>query len=409
MSEVNKRLGYLSGAPRVSTRPEAGALGPRTHVLGVMNAFRWLGWEVRPYIVGDRVPLKWVAGEATERAMRQSLLKRIAADLVRLGLGAVHGPLALREVGQVDWMYERYGAFQALGWWFQRKGIPWILETNAILYREATQDRSTVALSDLLRKAERWSYRQCDVLVCISQELADLIVQDIGVPRHKIVVMPNGVDTEHLDPSIACPVRFFEGPTLGFVGQLQSWQRLDLLLEAIAHLHKESIFYKLVVVGDGVMRETWEMRAASLGLAQHVRFVGRVPWEEIPNYIAGFDLGYAGAVPLSAGLMYLSPLKLYEYAAMGKPIVAADHADARKLMADGAKVYLFEPGNREGLIRALRQAFKEREHWLKAGIRNRSVVVAKHSWESRVRNLIENVETILVEKYGTAYPARRRS
>lgn len=372
-----------------------------------MKAFRCLGWDVRPYIMGDRLSLEWVVGVDSEQALMRNPLKRLAADWVRVGMGVVHGWRASRELGQVDWAYERYGAFQGLGWWFQQKGIPWILETNELYYVNAVEDRKSVMLRSVLRIQERWAYQKCDILVCISQALADLVMRNTGIPASKIVVLPNGVDIKHLDPSHAHPVRFFDSPTIGFVGQLQAWQRLDLLIEAVARLRREGISYSLVVVGNGPMREPWEALVASLGLSEQVRFVGRVPWEEIPDYIAGFDLGYAGAIPLAAGSMYLSPLKLYEYTAMGKPVVAADYSDARNLIADGAAGYLFESGNREDLCRALRRAYEEREHWLEIGARSRSVVIAKHCWEVRVRELIRAVEAILTEKYGTPYPARR--
>jgi len=123
-------IAYLSGAPRVSTRAEAGAAGPRSHVLGVMRAFERLGLEVRPFIVGDRVPVEWVHGEQSATALRRSRIRRAVADWVRLGMGLLNGWRAWREIRSVDLVYERYGAFQALGWWFQRRGIPWILETN---------------------------------------------------------------------------------------------------------------------------------------------------------------------------------------------------------------------------------------------------------------------------------------
>jgi len=405
--KTEKRLAYLSGAPRVSTRPEAGAAGPKSHVLGVIRAFERLGWEVRPFIVGDRVPVTWVRGEQTVDALRRNWARRAAADVFRLGMGWLNGWRAWKEIGPVDLAYERYGAFQALGWWFQRQGIPWILETNALLYLEATKDRGTVALGQLLKAHERWAYRRCDVLVCISQVLADLIIREVGISTDKVVVLPNGVDVERMNPANARPRRFFEGPTLGFVGQLQPWQRLDLLLDALAALWAEGIGFYLVVIGDGVMRTTWESKAIALGLSERVRFVGYVPWNEVSDYIAGFDLGYTGAMPLSAGAMYLSPLKLYEYAAMGCPIVAAAYADAQRLMDDGVAVYLFKPGDREDLQRALRQAYAERSLWVQKGMLSRVVIVEKHSWEVRVRDLIRRVESILEAKYGTPYPARR--
>jgi len=398
MDSARKRLAYLSGAPRVSTRPEAGAAGPRSHVLGVMRAFERLGWEVRPFIIGDRLPVAWIQGEQSAAALRGSWIRRAAADVVRLWMGWLNGWRAWKEIGPVDLVYERYGAFQALGWWFQRRGIPWILETNAMLSREATKDRGTVALGRLLRAHERWTYRRCDMLVCISEALADLVVHEMGIPAEKIIVLPNGVDVDHFDLEKARPNRFYEGPTIGFVGSMQPWQRLDLLLEALAGLREEGIVYHLVVVGDGAMGEVWKQHAGEVGLAEQVHFARYVPWDEVPAYIAGFDLGYAGAVPLAAGVMYRSPLKLYEYAAMGKPFVAAAYADAESLVADGARGYLFAPGNLEDLKRALRQAFADRSSWPAYRAPTRAAIIEKHSWEARVQELIGRAQSLLREE-----------
>lgn len=408
MHDNPPKLAYLSGGLRVSTRLEAGASGPRSHVLGVMRAFERLGWDVRPFIVGDRVSVHWVEGEHSAAVVRRSWFSRAAADFVRLGMGWLNGWRAWKEIGSVDWAYERYGAFQALGWWFRQNGVPWILESNDIHFLSATKDRGMSALKKLLKLHERWAYQHCDVLVCISRALAQLLIEETEVDPQKVIVVPNGVDVAHLSPDGQTPHRHFAGTTIGFVGQLQQWQRLDLLLEALAALRTDGVVFNLVVVGDGHMRAAWENLAVRLGLANQAQFVGQVPWSEVPAYIAGFDLGYAGAVPLSAGAMYLSPLKLYEYAAMGKPIIATAYEDARRLSADGVPVYLFGPDQREDLLRTLRQAYAERDRWQEMGRRGREVIVTRHSWEARVRTMIGQIEAILQDKYGTAYPARRR-
>jgi len=402
-----KSLGYLSGAPRVSTRPEAAASGPRSHVLGVMRAFARLGWEVRPFIVGDRVPRSWVAKEA-DVELGSSYLKRLAADGVRLGLAAVNGVRALWEVGRVDWVYERFGAFQFLGYGFQRRGIPWILETNGLFFVEAYRDRGTLALARLERALELWAYRQADAVVVVTETMRDLLVQH-GVERGKIVVVPNGVDTHLFDPERVRDeaLRPFSLPTLGFVGTLSPWQGLDLLLRALAELRAEGVDLALVVVGDGAMRAPWEALARELGLADRVRFVGRVPGDEVPKHVMGFDLAFSGQVPLQMGEMYHSPLKLYEYMAMGKPVVASAFEEARRLVREGETGYLFEPGSLEDLKRALRKALAEREAWPRMGEHARREVVAHHSWEARVKDMVRQIESILEGKYGTAYPAGR--
>jgi glycosyltransferase involved in cell wall biosynthesis len=165
--------------------------------------------------------------------------------------------------------------------------------------------------------------------------------------------------------------------------------------------------YHLVVVGDGPMKEAWERHARKLRLEGQVRFLGPVLWEEVPSYIAGLDLGYAGPVPLAAGSMYLSPLKLYEYAASGKPFVASAYPDATALVAAGAKGYLFAPGDLEDLKRALRQAFAERTFWPAYGVRTRVMIREKHGWEARVKQLLTHVGTLLGQCHGTALPAGR--
>jgi glycosyltransferase involved in cell wall biosynthesis len=398
-----KRIGYLSGAPRVSTRPEAVLAGPRSHVLGVMRAFEKLGWGVRPFIVGDGVPLGWVAGEQSETAMRSSRLVRLGADLVRLQMGIVNGWRARRELQGVDWVYERFGSFQALGWWFHRRGIPWILETNAL----PVQDRSTVAMASLARLTEFWAYRKCDVLVCVSQTLADLLIRQAGVDPGKIVVVLNGVDTEYFDPLKHSPKRLFDSPTVGFVGRLAAWHQLSTLIEALAELREEATDFKLVVVGDGPMREAWENLTRATGQVDHVRFVGQVPRSEVPAYIAGFDLGYLGQVPLAAGELYLSPLKLYEYAAMARPTVASAFADTRQLVEKGSMGYLFTAGDKTDLKRALRLAYAQRDRWTEMGARARKLVAEHHSWEVRVQEMIRRLELILETKYGSPHPARR--
>ena len=400
-----RTLGYLSGAPRVSTRPEAAASGPQSHVLGVIRAFERLGWSVQPFIVGDRVPLSWVTREA-DKDLGRSYFIRLAADLIRLSLSVVSGYRALREVGRVHWVYERFGAFQALGYRFQRRGVPWILETNGLFFIEAAHDRRTLALRRVERALELWAYRQADVVICVSEELQRLVV-DHGVDEAKILVVTNGVDTERFRPN-APPERLLDLPTIGFVGTLIGWQGIDVLIKALAQLRTEGMSYGLVVVGDGPMRKEWEEMARELGLADLVRFVGRAPGDRVPSYIAAFALGYTGHMALSSGEMYHSPLKLYEYMSMAKPVVASAFGDAGRVVKDGEIGYLFEPGNVEDLKRALRRAHAERAMWPELGAWARELVVDQHSWEARVREMISRVEPILEARYGTPYPGGRR-
>ncbi len=401
MSQPARKVAYLSGAPRVSTRVNADASGPRSHILGVMRAFESEGWQVTPYIVGDRLPDRW-SGADLRRQMSRNPFNRAAADLLRVALAGYHARKAAAEVGRVDWSYERMGLFQSLGRAFQAKGVPWILETNAPLFREARLDRGALHFHRLAKQVEMQAYRQCDVLVCVSNTLKEILIADAGISPHKVVVLPNGVDTALFDPHKTSPRRIAQCPALGFVGTLYPWQALDVLIESLAELRAEAVHYCLVVVGDGPGKTAWQTLASQRGMADQVHFIGHVSHEHVAGYIAGFDLGYSAPHVPSAGAMYFSPLKLYEYQAMGKPVVAAAYEDARRVVRDGESGYLFEPGNRTALKETLRRAYRETHLWEGFGRKAREGILNWHTWQSRIRRLIPEVERILAARQGVA-------
>jgi glycosyltransferase involved in cell wall biosynthesis len=96
--------------------------------------------------------------------------------------------------------------------------------------------------------------------------------------------------------------------------------------------------------------------------------------------------------------MYHSPLKLYEYMAMAKPIVASAFEDAKRTLTEGETGFLFEPGQKEDLKRALRQAYRSRDQLDKMGDRARQMAIAHHSWIARMRDMTDRLETILANQ-----------
>lgn len=391
-------MGYLSAALRVSTRPDAEASGPRSHVLGVVRAFEALGWQVKPFIVGDRLPAK-VAGKGSERVLSASSTRTLLADLARLGMGALNAYRAWRELGgRVDWVYERFATLQSLGWIFERKGVPWILETNGLYFDEAKTERKSLVLTGAARRLEISAYRRCDALVCVSEALKELVVKEAGIGPEKILVVPNGVDTAFFDPALHAPKREFAGFTVGFVGTLLAWQGVDRLLAAVSELNGVGLPIHVTIVGDGAARGEWERLAQNLGIGEVVRFTGRVSSDEVPGYISGFDAGFSGHKELKIGTMYHSPLKLYEYLSMGKPVIASAFDDAHRLLSGTNAGFLFAPGDLEGLKRALQEAYHARSSFAQASPLIREEIVRHHSWEARVREMIPQVEEIFGEK-----------
>jgi len=126
-----------------------------------------------------------------------------------------------------------------------------------------------------------------------------------------------------------------------------------------------------------------------------VRFFGQVPGNEVPAYIAGFDIGFSGQRRLSAGRMYNSPLKLYEYMAMGKPVVASAFADAESLVAGKGTGFLFTPDDQADLTLALSEAVRLQELLPAMGAAARAQIVDGHSWSARVRQLVPHLVRLI--------------
>lgn len=395
---MNKKLGFLAAAPRISTRLDAEMSGPRSRILGLIQGFESWQWSVIPYIVGDKTPRRWSA-KGSGAAISKGYFRTLAVDLVRLGLSGLNSWRSWQELGtEVDWVYEYAATLQCLGWIFQKQGIPWILQVEALLYYEAKTERKALILDGIARRLELWSYRQCDVIACVSATLKEILVEEIGIDPEKIVLVPNGVDLEFLNPSLHKPKRLFANFTIGFVGSLYQWAGLDLLLEVIHELQTEGCEIFLAIVGDGEMEHIWSAQARELGLEEQVKFVGRVPWQEVPQYIAGCDLGYSGQIQLQMGKMYLSPMKLYEYMSMAKPVVASSFEDAKRLVVEEETGFLFKPGDKQSLKQALIKAIAAKDRLPEMGRQARKEIEANHSWTNRVKVLIDQSERILKKK-----------
>jgi glycosyltransferase involved in cell wall biosynthesis len=394
------RLGFLAAAPRISTHPDAEMSGPRSRILGIIQGFTTFNWEIKTFIVGDRVPQKWSAKGSGE-AISKGFFRTLAVDLVRLSLGIINSWKSWQELGgKVDFVYEYAATLQCLGWIFQRQGIPWILQAEALLFYEAKAERNALVLDGIAKCMEIQAYKKCDVLACVSETLKDILVEDYDIEADKIILVNNGVDIDFLNPELHKPLRIFPGFTIGFVGSLYAWSGLNLLLEVIAELRNNGVDISLVVVGDGAMKSTWENLAENLGISDNVAFIGRVSPQEVPQYIAGCDVGFSGQVQLQMGRMYLSPMKLYEYMSMAKPVVASAFEDA-KLLINANTGFLFQPGDKDDLKRALLSAFDRRETLVQMGHLARTEIVFHHSWNSRVQVLVKGIEQILEKRSST--------
>jgi glycosyltransferase involved in cell wall biosynthesis len=377
------RVLYLSGGARASTLPDAESVGPRAHILGVIDALEDLGATVDRYIAGDRSPEAFTR-QGSDIALQRNWLTRAAGDALRAAMNAVSTRRVRRMVSACEYSfaYERYALFQSLGRAARRRGVPWVLEVNALLAHESTSTRRATNSRRLAEWAERHTLIASDLIVAVTEELAASIANAYDISRSKIIVVPNGVDAKRF---ARVPPRTTDGTLrIGFVGSMYPWQNIPALMDAVSELPAGTV--ELVLAGDGPEMDTINRQARTPAMLGKVTLLGRVHPDSVPSLLEQVDICYAGHSSTSGG--YFSPLKLWEYLAAGRPVLLADGAMSRALASDGASVVLFEPENADSLRGALRHAMDRRAVLAERAQAARAAVARQHSWTARVEGLV---------------------
>ena len=266
-----------------------------------------------------------------------------AGELLELAYNLVAYPRLRREARAFApaAIYERYNLFLLAGVWLKRAlGVPLLLEVNAPLVHErGTYGR--LALTPLARWAERYVWRRADVVLPVSEALA-AHVRAAGVPAARIRVIPNGARCDVGSATAAAAGRALRSQlgldgkvVVGFVGFIRPWHGLTRVLEVLARGGGE---LHLLVVGDGPARAELEARAAALGLDASLTITGAVPHDAVPGYLHAVDIALQPDVT-----PYASPLKLVEYMAAGRAIIAPDRPNIRECVQDGVSALLVDP------------------------------------------------------------------
>ncbi len=251
-----------------------------------------------------------------------------------------------------DVIYERASLYSSGGVSLAQKlNVPIILELNSPLALEQSTYRSN-SLGSLGRDIELWTLCQADAVVTVSSLLRDHITS-LGVCEQNVSVLPNGVNPQLFSPRPANPDlrsrwNLGDGPILGFVGGLRPWHGLDVLPSLLERLVPEFPKLRVMIIGDGPLRNSLEPDLEKRSLKEHVIFTGWVPHQEVPDLIRLFDLALAPYQPLDHSF-YFSPLKLFECMGCGIPVVAPRLGQIAEVVEHERTGLLFNSGDLDGL------------------------------------------------------------
>ncbi len=191
----------------------------------------------------------------------------------------------------------------------------------------------------------------------------------------------------------------------GYTGAFYHWHGLDILVAAAARLDRDPAAPKIryLLVGDGEMRPDIETRIQAAGLSDRFILTGRVPYEEVPAFIAASDFCVAAYQPdrnpqLRRHGMFMDPLKVFEYLAVGKATITFESPNMRRLFTDGEHALLVPPGEVAPLAASMARVATDPALREQLGRAGRALVERRHSWQAHGEQLGGLFETVVNER-----------
>ena len=275
--------------------------------------------------------------------------------------------------------------------------VPLIMEVNSPLAAEMALLRP-LGKTSIYHWEESEQRKHAHHFIVVSKALREYLVKQ-GVPGSNITVNPNGVDTRRFTPAIdGSPIRKRYGITkqfvVGFSGGAMPWHGVDILLDAIEICKRDLHDIVLLMIGKGWNERILVDKTNKLGISDQVVFIGQVHHDEVPRYLAACDVLVAPYPKI--GFFYFSPLKIFEYMASAKPIIASSQGQIIELLGDRCGV-LVEPGKADILADALLNTHNTYDEAILMGARAREKVEQFYTWNQNVQRVIgvcESVENV---------------
>jgi glycosyltransferase involved in cell wall biosynthesis len=275
-------------------------------------------------------------------------------------------------------------------------GVPYVIEKNGIMEDEFRVRGINEIIIKVLRVAEQVNLFLSKMIVCVTKEMKNEFARRYKISSDKMKVIANGVNVDLFRPldKHECRRRLNLEENVfyvGFIGSFTPWQGVEDLIEVSNKLKIDGYSQiKYLLIGDGELETDLIMQVHKYGIEDRIILKGRVNYKDVPGYINAFDICYLGKKGLSFGF---SPLKLYEYLACARPVIASRFSGIIEVIDEGGCGYLFEPGNVDELAERIIQGFKQQETLKTIGLKGRRLVENKYSW----RVTAEKVQNVLMQ------------
>jgi glycosyltransferase involved in cell wall biosynthesis len=371
--------------------------GSVAHTEGILRALLEREYNVGYWGTGevDGVPA------SIPRLRLPALLKgNLPTEVAELASGIAQGLISSRRLRSAGlprpsgFIYQRYSLNNLAGVILSRRwGAPLVLEANG---SEAKwrQDFGAVQYPRLAYACERLILRRADVIAAVSTNAAEDLLT-AGAPPERVRVVPNGVRVDRFAGAtpMPLPAGFADALVVCFVGLFYPWHGVRFLAEAFSLLHTRFPDTRLLLVGDGEEMPVVKSVLQRHGVLEATHLAGLVPRVDAPRYMAAADV----LVSPHADVEHFigSPIKLFEYMASGKPIVATRVGQIEEVLTDEQNGLLVPPEEPEAMAAALERLYADPRLRERLGREAQRQATKDHSWDARLELILDGARVSL--------------
>ena len=271
---------------------------------------------------------------------------------------------------------------------------PMITEINGDLLNEYKSVGYPRFLLAAMRYVEMTICQSSQALICVTEGLRDVFQTRYHLPKEKIRVIPNGTDTDCFHPLDRTVCRDHLGidvetKVVGFVGTFVSHQGLKYLIDSSTFILEKSPGVTFLIVGDGPVWNDIINMVQAMGVAKHFLFPGAVSQEEVAICINAMDVCVAPFTRSRNERIGLSPLKIYDYMACGKPVVASDIKGVGDLLKENEIGIAVTPEDPNALARGVLLALTDEELANRCLEKSPAIIGENFTWKITARKVAE--------------------
>ena len=240
-----------------------------------------------------------------------------------------------------------------------------------------------------------------DRVIALSQTHKNYLVTKEGIDPKKIDIIPNGIEIEkftapfekkELRKRFQVPQE--SGAVVGITAMLRPEKDHETFLKSAQAILRRMPSIHFLIVGDGPERNRLETLSATLGLSEHVHFLGLV--EDMPSVVASFDIGVLSSLPV----VETFPVSILEYMAAGKPVVATRVGSISEIVEEGKTGFLVDSGDWRGMAERITQLIEKDDLRHQMGFSGKQKVSREFTALQTLKKTEELFENLLKEKKG---------